>query len=135
MARTNLPLTTLAPNSSIAGPAGTNVDVTNGMTIALPSTAIPASPDSDTLFLVVNNTAAAAKAVTVRAGVGGGATPGPAFRSGIGDLAVSVGAGATRWIGPLESARFAQLDGSINVDFEAGTTGTIIAAILPVRGW
>lgn len=134
MPRTNLPLTTLAPNSFIDIPTGTPIDQGNGMTIALPSTAIPASPASDHLFLYVASTAVTDKTVTVRAGVGGGATAGPAFRAGMGDLvAIAHSATGGGVIGPLESARFSQLDRSINLDFQSGITGTIVAFIMPSR--
>lgn len=133
MARTNLPATTLAPNGSIAAPAGTTIDQPNGMNVTIPTASIPATPDLDHLFLIVNNSAAATHNVIVRAGVGGGATPGPAFRSAIGDLTVSIATTATRWIGPLDPSRFVQLDGSLNVDFDSGTTGTITAVLMPTR--
>jgi hypothetical protein len=133
MARTNIPVSTLVPNGNLAAPAGTNVDPTNGMNVAITTTGIPAAPDLNNLVLIVNNTAASSKVVTVRAGVGGGVTPGPAFRSGQGDLAVTVGASSTQYIGPLETARFCQLDGSLNVDMASGITGTITALIMPER--
>lgn len=133
MARTNLPLSTLVANNSIAAPAGTSVDVANGMNVVIPTSTIPATPDLNNLVLVVNNTFAGSKVVTIRAGVGGGVTPGPAFRSGMGDLAITVVASSTAYIGPLETARYAQLDGSLNIDFAAGTTGTITALIMPER--
>lgn len=133
MARTNLPLSMLTPNNAIAAPAGTAVDVTNGMNVAIAANTIPAAPDLDSLVLVVNNTFAGTKVVTIRAGVGGGVTPGPAFRAGMGDLAVTVAASSTAYIGPLDSSRFAQLDGSLSVDFAAGTTGTITALMMPER--
>jgi hypothetical protein len=133
MARTNLPLSTLVPNGNLAAPAGTNVDPTNGMNVAIPTTALPAGPNLNSLVLVVNNTAASSKVVTVRAGVGGGVTPGPAFRAGQGDLAVTVGASGTQYIGPFETARFAQSDGSLNIDMASGITGTITALIMPTR--
>lgn len=131
MARTNVPLSTLSWNGVIDIPVGTNVDVTNGMNIAFPSTAIPAAPQANDVFLYVTNTAGSDKTVTIRNGVGGGATAGAAFRAQ-GDLVVTAhtasGGGV---IGPLETARFAQLDGSINVDFGAGLTGKITAFIRP----
>lgn len=128
MARTNLPTSTL-PGMAAAGladPAGTAIDATNGMNVALASTAIPAGPTARNLFLRVANTAASAKNVIVRAGV----YP-PAFRQGLGDLTVNVVNATTKWVGPFEAARFTQADGSINIDFDAGTTGTITAFLSP----
>lgn len=126
MARTNLPTSTLAGEALLTDPAGTAIDQANGMNVALASGAIPSAPSVNLLLLRVANSAAGAHNVIVRAGV----YP-PAFRSGLGDLTLSVPAGATRWIGPLEGARHVQADGSLNVDFDAGTTGTITAFLVP----
>src|SRR5260221_480507 len=59
----------------------------------------------------------------------------PAFRGGLGDftsgnLTASTG---TAFIGPFDSARFVQSDGSVSVDFAASMTGTIWAVIVPAR--
>ncbi len=131
MARTNLPLTTLTPNSAVLNNAGTAIDAANGMTIALPSNAIPASPDAEQLILYVTNTFAGTKTVTVRAGT---SNP-PAFRGGLGDLTTGnlTASTGTAIIGPFDSARFIQSDGSISVDFAASMTGLIWAEIVPAR--
>jgi hypothetical protein len=127
MARTNLPLSALVANGGLADPAGTAIDVTNGMNVAIPATSIPSGSGLDKLILRVANTAGAAKNTIVRKGV----DP-PAFRASIGDLTVQVPATTgVRWIGPFEIARFAQSDGSLNIDFEAATAGTITAFIAP----
>lgn len=133
MARTNLPLTNAVANGAVLNNAGTAIDATNGMNIAIPTNAIPAGSNLDRLVLYVQNTTASTKTVTVRTGVGGGATPGQAFRSGLGDfttgnLSASTG---TAFIGPFDVSRFAQLDGSVNIDFAASMTGTIWAVLLP----
>lgn len=128
MARTNLPTSTL-PGEAVAGladPAGTAIDQANGMNVALASGAIPAAPTARMMFLRVNNSAAGAHNLIIRAG----AYP-PAMRAGIGDLTVNILATSTKWVGPISSGRFAQADGSINVDFDAGTTGTITAFLSP----
>jgi hypothetical protein len=125
MARTNLPLTTLDPvNGVVATP--TAVDVANGMNIALASTAIPSGPGAWDLIIVFANTFAGAKSCIVRAG----ANNPPAFRSGKGDLTVT-NTTQTSYIGPLEPARYLQSDGSINIDFTAATTGTVVALMRP----
>lgn len=131
MARTAITLRTLTANGGIAAPSADNIDQSNGMTLALPTTSIPANANMDRLVLVVTNSAGSSKNVIVRAGVGGGATPGPAFRSGLGDLTVSVASSGTSYIGPLESARFAQTDGSLSIDYGSGMTGTVTALLLP----
>src|SRR5579875_271117 len=130
-ARTSVTPTTLTGNGGVDIPAGTTINstlVTNGVNIPLASSAIPSAPQARDLFLYITNTAGADKNVIIRAGVGGGATPGQAFRSGLGDLTVICHtASGGCLIGPLESARFAQLDNSINVDFGTGLTGVFTA--------
>ena len=86
------------------------IDQANGMYI--PKTV----PTKDCLVLV-KNTFAGAKKVTFKAGV----NP-PAMASG--DLEQSMAQDAIMLFN-LESARFMQADGTINVDFEAGMTGEI----------
>src|SRR5579875_3439268 len=133
MARTNLPQTAWSPNGSIAAPTATAIDAVNGMNVQVPNTGVPAASTMANCILQVSNTAAAAYNVTIDAGVGGGPTPGPAYRSGKGSLIVNVPASSTVFIGPFESARFAQLDGSLNIDFQSGMTGTITAFVMPAR--
>lgn len=136
MARTNLPLSNLIAEASVAtgtyagfaDPAGTAIDQANGMNVVLASGAIPHVPAGEGLVLRVANTAAAPHVVTLRAG----AYP-PAFEAMKGDQTVSVTNATTKWIGPLEYARHAQADGSINIDFDAGTTGTITAFLVPIE--
>lgn len=116
------------PNGS-ALEAPTTIDatlVTNGVTINA------AKPEL--LVLRVNNTAVAAKNVTIKAG-----DYPLAIASGQGDLVISVGASATRWLGPFESGRFLKRTddggtvktGSLFVDFETGTTGSMQAFSVP----
>ncbi len=120
MARTAVPITSLPANAGTAGAAGTAADPTNGHLIA-------AGGLTRRLLLVVKNTAAGAKNATLKAGV----NP-PAFRAGVGDLVVSVPATTgVRYI-VVEAARFAQANGDINLDLEAGTTGTVEAYRLGV---
>ena len=126
MARTNLPVTNLVVNAKTAI-STTNIDQANGMNLALASSAIPSAANTDKLVLVVDNTAAGAHNFILRAG----ASNPPAFRAGLGDLTISVGATTTVYIGPFDYARFVQSDGSLNIDFDAGTTGTIQALLVP----
>jgi hypothetical protein len=70
-----------------------------------------------------------------------GATPGnvlvkagpnpPALAGGQGDLTVAVGASATQWVGPFESGRFIQSDGSMLV--ETTQTMTVTAFLIPAK--
>ena len=111
-----------APNGSLLI-APITIDaalVTNGVVI---NNAKP-----ELLHFRVNNTAATPKNVIVRAGD----SP-PALAAGQGDLTVSVTNATSRLLGPVESGRFLKrLDdtgavktGSLFLDFEAGTTGTL----------
>lgn len=129
MARTNLPLSTFTAESTtgFADPAGTAIDHTNGMNIAIQSSAIPAVSDASMLVLRLTNTAASSGNLNVRKGV----TP-PAYRALLGDLTVSLaGSTVTVWVGPFEVARHAQADGSINIDFDSTVTGTVTAFLVP----
>lgn len=114
MPRTDIPITALPANGATARPAGTAVDATNQHVIA-------AAGKMDRLIIEFTNTFAGTKACTVKAGV----NP-PGFRKGVGDLTTgAIAQNAVSILGPLEAARFAQADGSINVDVDASTTGTI----------
>ena len=129
MTATALALTNLTANNGIDIPVGASIDQANGMSIALPSTAIPAAPNMDELMLFIQTTNGTDVTVTVKAGV----LP-PAFRSGMGDLVVTAHAASGGCvIGPLESARFAQADGSVLLAFQSGITGFITAYIHPSR--
>ena len=57
----------------------------------------------------------------------------PAFRAGIGDLTFSAAGGAERvCIGPIETARYLQADGTIHIDIAGSTiAGTIDAYSVP----
>jgi hypothetical protein len=98
----------------VADPAGTAADPTNGHTIT------GARPE--VLAIRVKNTTGGALNAILKAG-----TFPLAESSGQGDLTVSVGAGATVFISPFESARFLQNDGSVNLDLQAGFTGSVTA--------
>lgn len=128
MARTAITLRTFLANdtTSLPDPTGDVIDQANGMNLALADTGIPVSKLARQIILRVHNTAAAPHNVIIRAG----AYP-PAFRKDLGDLTVAVTNATTKWVGPLESARFAQSDGSINVDFDASFTGDITAFLVP----
>ena len=128
MARTNLPVTPLDPTNGVTAPAATAIDAVNGMNIVLASGAVPRAPTGWDLILVFANTFAGAKSAIVRAGV----NP-PAFRKDIGDLTVT-NTTQTSYIGPFDPSRYAQADGSINLDFTAATTGTVLALVVPHRG-
>lgn len=114
MARTAVTVTDLTAATSVADPAGTTADPTNGHTIT--------GVRPEVLTLRVKNTTGGALNAILRAG-----TFPLAESSGQGDLTVSVGAGATVFIGPVESARFLQNDGSVSLDLQATFAGTVTA--------
>ncbi|MFJ6659705.1 hypothetical protein ACIQNG_25630 [Streptomyces sp. NPDC091377] len=125
MARTAVAYSNLLPNADIADPAGTptNAGAGNGHVIpaAGPGRAVPEL----TLLRVVAG--ATGGAVTVLAGD----NP-PAIAAGMGNLVVAVGSSATRWIGPFESGRFLQNDGTMLVDIATGfVAGSITAFRVP----
>lgn len=130
MARTAIPVNKFLANNttSLPDPTGTAIDQANGMNVALAPNTIPAGDSAEALVLRVHNTAVAAHNVTIDAGV----NP-PSFRAGIGALVVAVTNATTKWVGPLEPARFLQADGSVNVDFDAGFTGDITAFVVPAH--
>ncbi|WP_439377480.1 hypothetical protein [Amycolatopsis lexingtonensis] len=119
MARTAVPYSNLVGNGSLADPAGTALDAANDHVIA--------NATAERTLLRVTNTHSAAHNVTLKAG-----TYPPAIASGQGDLVVAVPANTgVAWIGPVESGRFLQNDGSLLVDVEASHAGTITAFRLP----
>ncbi|MFJ3597905.1 hypothetical protein ACIPRU_15480 [Streptomyces sp. NPDC090126] len=116
MATTQIPYTSLVPNGGIAQPAGTTTVVapTNNMQIS------DAFPEL-TLLRVVNT--GAEQDITIKAG-----DMPPALAAGQGDLVVTVAATTgVQFIGPFESGRFVQSDGSMLIECE--TTGATIAAL------
>lgn len=126
MARTTVPITTLAANVATADIAGTSLDATNSHNIPLGANGV--IPEE--VILRITNTTASTKIATVKAG----ANP-PADAAGQGDIAVSLTDGSSTptvaFVGPLTSARFIQADGSINVDVAASMTGKIACFAIP----
>jgi hypothetical protein len=119
LARTVVPYSNLVANSNLTDPAGTTIDQANGMYIA--------ATRPELTLLRVANTNGSNRVVTIKAG-----TNPPALAAGQGDLAVTVAATTgVQWIGPFESGRFIQSDGTINIDFAASFAGTITAFKVP----
>ncbi|MDF1596954.1 MAG: hypothetical protein P1T08_12820 [Acidimicrobiia bacterium] len=117
MARTAITADVFTPNASLADPAGTAVDPTNGHIIS----GVPL----EELVLRISSTFVGAKNFTIKVG----ANP-PALEAGQGDLIVPLNA-AVGFVGPFTSGRFIQADGSLHVDVEAAATGTITALHMP----
>lgn len=123
MARTAIVPRSLIKNSSLNSATGpTTIDatlVTNGVVVA------NAWPER--LLIRVTNTEGSTNTVTVKAG-----DKPPALRSGQGDLVVTVAATTgAQYIGPFESDKYLQDDGSILIDFETAMTGLIDILQLP----
>ena len=122
MPRTALTVTTLTANAAVAdvlASAGVAIDATNSHVLTV------ASP-LDSYIIRINNTTAGTKVATIKKGA-----MSPADASGQGDLAVSCTNAQVKFVGPLESARFIQADGSLNIDIEAGMTGFIQVFRIP----
>lgn len=122
MPRTALTVTTLTANAGVAdvlASAGVAIDATN-------SHVLTTTKPLDSYIIRVNNTTAGTKVATIKKG----GNP-PADASGVGDLAISCTNGQVKFIGPLESARFIQADGTLNIDIEAGMTGFIQVFQIP----
>lgn len=120
MATTEIPYTPLPPNGDVEQPAGTTLVAapTNDMQI------VDAVPEL-TILRVANTDDDTNLDITVKAGP----NP-PALAGGQGDLVVEVAFGETHYIGPFESGRFLQADGSMMIESET-TTGTITALRVP----
>lgn len=120
MATTQLTYTNLVTNTGTEDPTGTTLVAapTNDMQLA------GAEPER-TILRVKNTDDDTALTIIVKAG-----DYPPALASGQGDLSVSVAFGKTEYIGPLESGRFVQSDGSLMIT-SSTTTGTIAALKVP----
>lgn len=120
MATTDVAYSNLVANSSLVQPAGTALVAapTNNMRI------VDAVPEY-TVLRVSNTDDDTDLDLTVKAGD----NP-PALAAGQGDLVVTVAFGTVRFIGPFESGRFIQSDGSMLIEAET-TTGAITALRIP----
>jgi len=119
MARDAVTVTALALNAVTNTPAGTTISTTNGAVIT------PGGAARKLLIRITNTITNATKTATIKAGV----NP-PALQQAVGDLALVVPQSGDVLV-TLESARFMQADGTINVDFSTGMTGKIDAWRLP----
>lgn len=117
MAQTDIPIHYLSPNAGQADPAGvaSTPGAGNEFIVA------PDGIDHRNVFLRVQNLAAAAATVTVLAG----AVQADAISAGQGPVAFSVPATSTAWVGPFDSSRVNQPDGSLLVQTSAALTVTV----------
>src|SRR5512139_1158436 len=125
MARAALAYSSLTANADIADPAGVATVAGAGNGVQIPDIS-PNRRQSypELTMLRVNNATAGAGNFTLLAG-----TNPPNVAAGQGNLTVSVGATSTRWIGPFESNRFLQSDGSLII--ETSVVLTITAFKMP----
>lgn len=114
MSRATLTTHALVANSGVADPTGTAsvAGAGNGFTIA-------ASTVPENLWLRAANATGAAATLSVLAG----SLP-LAPSSGLGAVTVSVAASGTEWIGPFDSSRVVQNDGSLAIETSAVMTVT-----------
>ena len=123
MARVNVPITALSLEASTNEPAAVAIDAAEGATLA-------AGGNTGKLLIRLTNTTAAEKVMTIKAPTANPHAP----RSPLGDLAITFAAGnvtpVVKYV-VIESARFAQTDGSISIDFADDTTGFKNAYRLP----
>lgn len=118
MARTAVPYSNLVANGNLADPAGTAVTSGAGNGGQIPATSTPRSVPELTIIRAVNASGGSGTATVLA-----GAYP-PAIAAGQGNLAVTVANSATQWIGPFESGRFLQADGSLIVETSVAMTLT-----------
>lgn len=113
MARVALTPTALVANSGVADPAGTaSVSGTgNGFSIAASG-----RPQHEVFLRAV---ATGAATLTVLAG-----SQPSAISSGVGPLVVTFAGAGTQWIGPFDTSRFQQPDGSLLIETSAVLTVT-----------
>lgn len=114
MPRTAVSYSTLTANSHSTDPAGTAVTSGSGNGGQVAS-AIP-----EQTVIRVSNASGGAGTATVLAG----SNP-PALAAGLGNLvSSSIANGAIGWLGPFESGRFLQSDGSLIVETSVNMTMT-----------
>ncbi|WP_156722658.1 hypothetical protein [Streptomyces apocyni] len=119
MATTQVPYSDLVANGNLAEPAGTTLVVAPTDNLQI-SDALP----EQTVLRVVNT--GVEQDITIKAGD----NP-PALAAGQGDLVVTVAATTgVQFIGPFESGRFLQSDGSMLIEAETAD-GTITAFQIP----
>jgi hypothetical protein len=121
MARTAVPYSNLVPNAELADPAGTAVTSGAGNGAQIPDVSPNRRQSAPELTILrVANASGSTGTATVKAGP----NP-PALAGGQGDLVSSnILTATSRWIGPFESGRFLQADGSLIVETTQNMTVT-----------
>jgi hypothetical protein len=119
MARTAVPYSNLVPNTELADPAGTAITSGAGNGGQVPATSSARSVPELTIIRLANASGSTGTA-TVLAG-----TNPPSLAAGQGNYTTTnILTATSRWIGPFESGRFMQSDGSIIVETTQNMTMT-----------
>lgn len=120
MATTQIPYSNLVPNGNLTQPAGTTL-------VAAPTDNMRISDAflELTVLRVTNTSAVTPFDFTVKAGD----SP-PALAAGQGDLVVTMAVSSAQYLGPFESGRFVQSDGSVFLEATA-VTGAVTAFRVP----
>lgn len=120
MARVALPYSNLTPNADIADPTGVATVAGAGNGLQVPDISPNRRQSLPELTLLrVANASGGSGTITLLA-----ATNPPNVAGGQGNLVTTVANAATRWIGPFESNRFIQSDGSLIVETSVVMTVT-----------
>jgi hypothetical protein len=121
------PYDSLIANSNLVDPAGAATVAGAGNGFRIPSiTAGSTRSFPEQTLLRVSNASGGSGTVTVKAGP----NP-PALAGGQGDLVTTVANSTTQWVGPFESGRFIQSDGSLLV--ESSVVVTVTAFLIPAK--
>lgn len=119
MPRTAVTVTNLSKTGATIRPAGTTADPTNDHVISVDF-------PLEELVIEFTQTDATARAFTINAGD----NP-PALSAGQGSITQSVAQNAVYYVAGLESGRFLQSDGTLEIDLAASFAGTIRAYRVP----
>lgn len=118
MARTAAPYNTLIANGNLVDPAGVSSVAGAGNGVQVPATTGGGSSPELTVLRVANASGGSGTISVLP-----GALP-LAIASGQGALVVTVANTTTQWVGPFESGRFIQNDGSLIAETSVAMTVT-----------
>lgn len=125
MARVALPYSNLTPNADILDPTGVATVAGAGNGLQIPDISPNRRQSLPELTLLrVNNASGGSGTISLLA-----STNPPNVAGGLGNLTTTVANAATRWIGPFESNRFIQGDGSLIL--ESSVVMTVTAFKVP----
>jgi hypothetical protein len=123
MARVTLTPTALVPNGGVADPAGTASVAGAGNGFTVPGNT---ARSNLSLWLRATNASGGSGTISILAG-----SQPSAISSGQGPVTVTVANSSTQWIGPVDSSRVQQSDGSLSI--ETSVVMTVAAFTLDGR--